>query len=125
MDKINKRAGENIRKFIESKKISNTWVIKRTGIGKTAFYDMLNGKGRVDVHVEKLNKLFGIKDPTFFYKLEIDEQKVVDHLDRKGNFLNYVASTHGEIDEKLTRGFEVFLELVELTDVLKSSTKDF
>ncbi|PEU81499.1 hypothetical protein CN394_11090 [Bacillus anthracis] len=64
----NKIAGENIKKFIESRELNVNWVMERTGIDRAAFYNMLSGTGNVDVYVARINELFGIKDPTFFYK---------------------------------------------------------
>lgn len=51
----NKIAGENIRVFIESRELKNSWVMERTDIGENAFYDMLNGKDNIEEHIKKLS----------------------------------------------------------------------
>ncbi|WP_255292085.1 hypothetical protein [Bacillus thuringiensis] len=55
MSGIYKIAGENIRVFIESRDLMNSFVMERTGISKNAFYDMLNGKGNIQEHKKKLS----------------------------------------------------------------------
>ncbi|MED1092171.1 hypothetical protein [Bacillus paramycoides] len=117
MTDIKKIVGENIRVFIESRDLKNSWVMERTGIGKNAFYDMLNGKGNIEEHITKLNDLFGIEDPMYFYKTDYDYRKPKVILDRRERALNLVGDKNShELDE----GIEVFLELVELIDVLKA-----
>ncbi|WP_019779244.1 hypothetical protein, partial [Streptococcus sobrinus] len=66
--------------------ISKNWVMERTGIGKTAFYNMLNGKGEIEEHVQKINQLFGIRDRFYFYSAEKNFEKKINHLDKKGNY---------------------------------------
>ena len=55
MSAINKIADENIRVFIESRELKNSWVMERAGIGENAFYDMLNGKDNIEEHIKKLS----------------------------------------------------------------------
>lgn len=38
MSDINKIVGENIRVFIESRDLKNSWVMESVGIGENAFY---------------------------------------------------------------------------------------
>ncbi|HFJ9462677.1 hypothetical protein ORM92_03155 [Bacillus cereus] len=54
MSDINKNVDENIRVFIKSRELKNSWVMARTEIGKNAFYAMLNGKGNIEEHIKKL-----------------------------------------------------------------------
>ncbi|HFK1498008.1 TPA: hypothetical protein ACGXMW_002258 [Bacillus paranthracis] len=124
MSEINKIVGKNIKTFLESRKLNNTWVIDRIDINKNAFYDMLNGKGCVDIHVAKINKLFGIKDPLYFYQTNFDYTKSKNRLNRKDVFFKHIDLSHSEdITSELNEGFEVFLEFVELIDILKATTK--
>lgn len=66
MVNTNKIVGQNVKKYIESKGIKHSWVMERTGIKKTAYYNFLKGEGNVEEYVAKINKLFRIKDPFFF-----------------------------------------------------------
>lgn len=121
---IKKIVGNNIKTFIESRERKHSWVIERTGIKKNAYYDMLNGKDIIDEHITKLNRLFRIKDPMYFYKTDFDYAKPKNLLNRKENFLNHVTlSYQGEITPELIEGFEVFFDFVELIDVLKATTE--
>lgn len=69
MSDINKIADGNIRVLIGSRELKNSWVIERTGIGKNAFYDMLDGKGNIYVHVTKFNKFLILMILCTFLKL--------------------------------------------------------
>ncbi|MGE7633636.1 hypothetical protein ACQKMZ_15280 [Bacillus paramycoides] len=118
MSEINKIAGENIRIFIESRDLKNSWVMEITGIGKNAFYDMLNGKGNTEEHIKKLSDFFEIDDPMYFYKTDYDYAKPKNPLHRKEALLKQVAG--GNNNHELKDGIEVFFEFVELIDVLKA-----
>ncbi|MES9697343.1 hypothetical protein ABWK42_08510 [Bacillus sp. JJ927] len=121
MSEINKIAGENIKVFIESRELKNSFVMERAGIGKNAFYDMLNGKGNIEEHIKKLSDFFEIDDPMYFYKTDYDYAKpknILNRKDRKETFLKQV--TAGENSKDLNEGLEVFFDLVELIDVLKA-----
>ncbi|MDM5375224.1 hypothetical protein QUF96_27855 [Bacillus bombysepticus] len=118
MSDINKIADGNIRALIGSRELKNSWVIERTGIGKNAFYDMLDGKGNIYVHVTKFNKFFDIDDPMYFFKTDYDYTKPKKPLNRKETFLKQV--TVGENSNELNEGLEVFFDFVELIDVLKA-----
>ncbi|GAB6461949.1 hypothetical protein bcgnr5390_11820 [Bacillus luti] len=69
MTDIQKVVGDNIKTFVESRERKHSWVIERTGIEKNTYYDMLHGKGIIDENITKLNRLFRIKDPMYFYPL--------------------------------------------------------
>ncbi|HDR7257905.1 TPA: hypothetical protein QCX12_001552 [Bacillus paranthracis] len=121
MNEINKVVGENIRVFIESRELKDSWVMEMSGIDVNAFYDMLSGKGNIDVQVTKLSDLFGIDDPMYFYKTDFDYAKpknILNRKDRKEAFVKQV--TAGENSKELNEGLEVFLDFVELIDVLKA-----
>ena len=124
MSDINKIVGENIRVFIESRELKNSWIIERAGIDKTAFYDMLNGKGNIDKHITKLSNFFGIDDPMYFYKTDVNYAKPKNLLDRKGDFFKSIGFDHKNINnQEFKEGLEVFLEFVELIDILKATTE--
>ncbi|QWI25662.1 hypothetical protein EXW34_31315 (plasmid) [Bacillus mycoides] len=118
MTDIKKIVGENIRVFIESRDLKNSWVMERAGIGKNAFYDMLNGKGNIEEHITKLNDFFEIEDPMYFYKTDYDYAKPKNILNRKEAF--FEKNDIRDTDHELVEGLEVFLEFVELIDVLKA-----
>ncbi|MDA2770042.1 MULTISPECIES: hypothetical protein [Bacillus cereus group] len=91
--------------------------MERTGIGKNAFYDMLKGKDNIAEHINRLSDFFEINDPMYFYKTDYDYNKPKSTLNRKEMALKPVD---GEGNHELNEGIEVFLELVELIDVLKA-----
>ncbi|BCD00023.1 hypothetical protein BC30048_2925 [Bacillus cereus] len=120
----NKIIGENIKSFIESRDLRMDWVMEMAGIDRTAFYDMLKGKGKIDIHVNKINELFGIDALNFFYTSNRNDYRRVNHLDRKGNFFKSIGLEHNNINEQeLKECLEVFLEFVELIDILKAMTE--
>ncbi|HFJ9467883.1 hypothetical protein [Bacillus cereus group sp. BfR-BA-01495] len=119
----NKIAGENIKKFIESRGLNINWIMERADIDRTTFNNMLKGIGKLDVYIDRINKLFGIEDPNFFYNGEISDYQKINYLDRKGNFFTVIEKSYnGSCDPKLKEDLEIFLELVELLDVLKTDT---
>ncbi|HDX9711788.1 TPA: hypothetical protein ROY21_003685 [Bacillus cereus] len=122
MSEINKIAGEHIRVFIESRELKNSWVMERAGIGKNAFYDMLNGKGNIEEHIKKLSNFLKIDDPMYFYKTDYDYAKPKNPLHRKEALLKQVAD--GENNQDLRNGIEVFFDFVELIDVLKAMKEE-
>ncbi|MED1114025.1 hypothetical protein [Bacillus paramycoides] len=121
MSDINKIAGENIRVFIESRELKHSWIMARAAIDENDFYDVLNGKGNMDVHISKLSNFFKIKDPMYFYKTNFDYAKpknIFNRENRKEALLKQV--TVGANSKELNEGLEAFLDLVELIDVLKA-----
>ncbi|MCW9132076.1 hypothetical protein OF830_14185 [Bacillus paramycoides] len=103
--------GKNIKRFIECREISMDWVMQRADIDRIDFYDMLKGKGKIDIHVKKINKLFGIDDPKYFFTSKRNDYKKINHLDRKGNFFKSIELENKNIKEQeLKEGLEVFLE---------------
>ncbi|PGU51912.1 hypothetical protein COD70_26240 [Bacillus cereus] len=120
----NKIIWGNIKSFIECRELSMDWVMERADIDRTAFYDMLKGKEEIDIYVKKINELFDIDDPNFFYTSNRNDYKKVNHLDRKGNFFKSIGLEHKNINEReLKDGLEIFLEFVELIDILKATTE--
>jgi|HigsolmetaGSP11D_1036233.scaffolds.fasta_scaffold11714_3 hypothetical protein len=123
MAKTNKIVGQNVKEYIERKGLKHSWVMERTGIKKTAYYKFLKGEGNVEEYVEKINKLFRINDPFFFYKEDMAFTEKTLKRSRSDSFMDYVAlSFHGTVDEELKKGMQLFGEMVELIDVLKSVT---
>ncbi|HFO1035180.1 TPA: hypothetical protein ACHIRZ_004469 [Bacillus paranthracis] len=119
----NKIAGENIKNFIESRELNDSWVMERANIDRIAYYEMLGGRGEMDINIAKINKFFKINDPTFFYNEKRNYNRKINHLDRKGNFFKSVGLLHTDHkSQKLKEGLEVFLEFVELLDILKATT---
>ncbi|ONG61245.1 hypothetical protein [Bacillus cereus] len=124
MNDINKIVGQNIQTFLESRNLNNLWVMERAEIDKNDFYDMLNGTCNISEHVTKLHKFFDIDDPMYFYKTDYNYAKPKDLLNHKENLLNLVAlSNPGKITPGLNEGLEVFVDFVELIDVLKATTQ--
>ncbi|MBZ8121039.1 hypothetical protein [Bacillus thuringiensis] len=131
MDTVNKILGRNIRNFLESRDLNKVWVMKGADIEEHIFDDILSGKEKIDIHVHvaKITKLFGIKDPAYFYQTNFNYTKPRNQLTRKQlnckeNFLEYISSSHkGTVTPELKEGFEVFMDIVELIDILKATTK--
>ncbi|MCR6462280.1 hypothetical protein NXB04_26680 [Bacillus paranthracis] len=126
MDTVNKIIGRNIQAFLKSRDLNKVWIRKRADIEEHIFDDMLSGKEKIDIHVHvaKINKLFGIKDPAYFYQTNFNYTKPRNQLNCKENFLEYISSSHkGTVTPELNEGFEVFFDFVELIDILKATTQ--
>lgn len=62
---------KNIRDYINAIEKSKGWVSHRSGISQVDFDCLLEGKGNLKRDIPKLNKLFRIQDPYYFYNEKI------------------------------------------------------
>ena len=58
---------KNIRDYINAIEKSKGWVSHRSGISQVDLDCLLEGKGNLKRDIPKLNKLFRIQDPYYFY----------------------------------------------------------
>lgn len=126
METVNKILGRNIQAFLESRNLNKVWVRTSADIEEHIFDAMLSGKENIDIHVHvaKINKLFGIKNPAYFYQTNFNYTKPRNQLNCRENFLEYIGSSHkGTVTPELNEGFEVIFDLVELIDILKVTIK--
>lgn len=62
---------KNISDYINAIEKSKEWVSHRSGISQVDFDCLLEGKGNLKRDIPKLNKLFRIQDPHYFYNEKI------------------------------------------------------
>lgn len=60
---------------------SENWVCERSGIAKSDLDNLLKSEGNTTRDIPKLNKLFRIQDPTYFYNEQIQLPRILNELD--------------------------------------------
>lgn len=78
---INTIVSRNIKNYIEAVGKTQKWVYERSGIPKATFYNLLKGEGDINKSIPKLNKLFKIQDPFYFYNENIQLPRTLEELE--------------------------------------------
>ena len=115
--------GENIKKFIEAKKITQKWVYENAGIGKTTFHNLLKGEIlHYQKHVAELIDLFDIEDPDYFYYEDFVLPKSPEEIVENNSIKNLMAASyHGDIENpKFIESINLLEEIVEFIDYFKN-----
>ncbi|NRD80848.1 hypothetical protein HPT25_26325 [Bacillus sp. BRMEA1] len=112
-----KIVGENIRLYIDSVGRNNQWVINKTGIPRATFYNLLNGEGDLSKGIEKLNELFGIKDPFYFFTEDLQLPQTLKEKQRKAEFRNLVAA-EGE-EKEFQKTLDILSDFIKMIELLR------
>ena len=78
---INAIVVQNVKNYIETIDKSQQWVYERSNMSKTEFDNLLNGQGDLKKSIQRLNKLFRIKDPFYFYNEHIQLPSTLAELE--------------------------------------------
>ncbi|MBR2757541.1 MAG: helix-turn-helix transcriptional regulator, partial [Exiguobacterium sp.] len=78
---INQLVGKNIKLYIEAVGKSPKWVYERAGMTKSTYYDLLKGNGDINKNVQKINKLFRINEPFYFYNEQFVPPKTIEQIE--------------------------------------------
>jgi hypothetical protein len=115
-------AGQNVRKYIDSKGFKLNWVMQRTKISKEVLHDLFEGKGQIDKYIGKLSELFRIQDPLYFYK---ENFEVTDNLNRDNHF-DFIRSVdlsyNGVQTPEFKEGIEVLADFINYGEKTPSSS---
>lgn len=118
---INEIVGRNVKAYIEAIGKSHKWVYEKAGIAKPTFYNLLKGEGDVSKSVEKLNQLFRISNPTYFYDEEIKLPKNVDALEQASIKNFSAASFNAKDSEAFRETMGVLDDMMTIIHALKSA----
>lgn len=83
-DKLKKEAliiAKNVRAYLIAIDKSEDWVCERSGIAKADLDNLLKSEGNATRDLPKLNKLFRIQDPNYFYNEQIQLPRTLNELD--------------------------------------------
>lgn len=121
---INAIVGDNIKLYIEAIGKSQKWVYEKADISKGSFYKLLKGEGDLNRTIPKLNKLFRIQNPFYFYEENFIPPKTIQTI-KKGATIQQqmAASYHGDADnpefqETITM-LEDFISMIDTLETLK------
>ncbi|TCI24329.1 hypothetical protein EVJ30_08275 [Exiguobacterium sp. SH5S13] len=120
---IEEVVAENIKVYIQAIDKTNKWVYERAGMSKQTFYNLLAGKGEITRNVEKLNRLFRIQDPMYFYRTDFTPPLSVAEIEKTMNLqqmaaANYHVGSIGSEAEQLNHTFKTLDEVIDLLDTL-------
>lgn len=120
---IEEVVAKNVKAYIQAIGKTNKWVFERAGMSKQTFYNLLSGKGEVTRNVEKLNNLFRIQDPMYFYQTDFVPPRSVMDMKHEMRLQQHAAAnfhvgTSGTESEQLQRTFSTLEEVIELLDTL-------
>lgn len=120
-NEINDLVAKNVNAYIKALNKSKKWTYERSGIPKATFFNLLQGKGDINKSIPKLNKLFRINDPFYFYKEEIKlPRNLVDiENDSIKNFS--AASFNGTDHENFKETMSILDDAINMIHILKSA----
>lgn len=118
---INVIVARNIENYIRAIGKSKKWVYERSGIPKATFYNLLNGEGDINKSIPKLNKLFRIQDPFYFYNENIQLPRTLDELEAD-SIKNFSAASFNGTDSAAFRETMTILDdVINIIHTLKSA----
>jgi len=118
---INKIVGNNVKAYIDAIGKSQKWVYEKAGIPRATFYNLLKGEGDVSKSVEKLNQLFRISDPMYFYNETITLPKTVQALEQASIKNFSAASFNAEDSEAFRETMLVLDDMMTIIHALKTA----
>lgn len=118
---INQLVGKNIKLYIEAVGKSPKWVYERAGMTKSTYYDLLKGNGDINKNVQKINKLFRINEPFYFYNEQFVPPKTIEQIELESNLMNVAAASyHKNGDEhRLDETMKMLEDFISMIDVLE------
>ncbi|MEY8742066.1 hypothetical protein AB9M62_21565 [Bacillales bacterium AN1005] len=124
-DTINDIVAKNIKTYIEAVGKSQKWVYEKSSISKAAFYKLLRGEGDLNRTVPKLNKLFRIQDPFYFYSTDFVPPRTITQIKENSSIQNQMAASyHGEVnDPDFKRTMNMLEDFISMIDVLETMKK--
>lgn len=120
---INLIVAKNVRDYIAAIGRSQKWVYERSGIPKTTFYSLLKGEGDINKSIPKLNKLFRIKDPFYFYNVDIQLPPKFEEIEV--NAIKNLTAVHfnGIDDGHFQATMNVLADMINIIHILESAKK--
>jgi len=112
----------NVAAYIEAIGKTKTWVAERSGMTRRTLHKQLKGEGEVEKKIEKLNRLFRIADPMYFYASDFTAPPSLETMSEAMTLKQQAAASfHASGDPKeLDDTLETLEELITMIDVLKN-----
>lgn len=122
---IEEIVARNIKAYVKAIGKTNKWVYEKAGMSKPTYYNLLAGKGEVTRNVEKLNRLFRIQDPMYFYQSDFTPPLSIEEIEKTKNLqqlaaANYYAASTGPEAQQLQHTFKTLDEVIDLLDTLNT-----
>ena len=120
-NELNQLVGRNIKLYIEATGKSPKWVYERADMTKSTYYDLLKGSGDINKNVQKINRLFRINEPFYFYNEQFVPPKTIEQIDLESNLINVAAASyHKSGDEhRLDETMKMLEDFISMIDVLE------
>lgn len=127
---IEEVVARNVKSYVQAIDKTNKWVYEKAGMSKQTYYNLLAGKGEITRNVEKLNRLFRIQDPMYFYQADFVPPLSVEEIEKTSNLqqlaaanyhigtVNYSASYVNLEAQQLQHTFKTLDEVIDLLDTL-------
>lgn len=123
MANIKQVIGENIKNYIDSVGRTHQWVMDKTGIPKATFYKLLKGEGDLTKGIEKISKLFGIKDTFYFYKEDFQPPLTLEEKKKTSDIRNFAAANYVAVEgeeKEFNETLEILDDFIKMIEILKS-----
>ncbi|MGE7920643.1 hypothetical protein ACQKM9_17160 [Viridibacillus sp. NPDC093762] len=118
---INVIVARNVKNYIDAVGKSQKWVYERSGIPKATFYNLIKGEGDINKSIPKLNKLFRIQDPFYFYNENIQLPRTLEELEADSIKNFSAASFNGTDSEAFRETMTILDEIINMIHTLKSA----
>lgn len=120
---IEEIVARNIKAYVKAIGKTNKWVYEKADMSKPTYYNLLAGKGEVTRNVEKLNRLFRIQDPMYFYQSDFTPPLSIEEIEKAKNLqqlaaANYHVASTGPEAQQLQHTFKTLDEVIDLLDTL-------
>lgn len=117
---LRKIIGKNLQLFIKTKGRTHAWVISKTDIPKTAYYELLNGERELENHIDKILDVFGIADPFYFHTINFSPPKTIEQTHSnitKLDVTKYIAAEDEQ--EKFKETVLILNDFINMIEILK------
>lgn len=118
---INAIVARNVKNYIEAVGKSQKWVYERSGIPKATFYNLLKGEGDINKSIPKLNKLFRIQDPFYFYNENIQLPRTLEELEADSIKNFSAASFNGTDSEAFKETMIILDDIINIIHTVKTA----
>lgn len=118
-------AANNVVKYILAVEKSEKWIAVRIGVSEDTFIHFLTTGKKASSIIPKLNKLFRVNKPNYFYELDFKPPKSFAELEATSTLDKRVClSDKGTFNTKsfeFKETMEVMEDLMNITHILKSA----
>ncbi|WP_214849752.1 hypothetical protein [Exiguobacterium sp. s138] len=119
---IEEIVSRNLQVYLETIGKTHKWVYERAGMSKPTFYNLLKGKGDIKGGITRLNRVFRISDPTYFYQQDFKVPMSIHDLQNTATLKQQAAANYHAFGPSpvMDETFETLEEIITMLDVLHS-----